>query len=158
MCSSSSHVSLYPNPHTQNSKNHDKSFQFAKLTPPHLSKFHLFSLSAQFLILQTSATMPVAAMGSVSGGIGFLSQLFTSDSPASTHQFCCFSVNSSPLHMNFARSSCLVKRGSLLSTRVSVSTTGNAKIDGIDGQLSLSSDEIKPTRVRLFIHICKVET
>ncbi|KAH0634491.1 hypothetical protein KY284_037277 [Solanum tuberosum] len=90
--------------------------------------------------------MSVAAMGIVSGGNGFLSQFFTSDSAASTHQFCCFSVNSSPLHMNFSRSGCLVKRGSLLSPRVSVSTTGNAKIDGVDDQLSLSSDEIKPAR------------
>ncbi|KAG5588667.1 hypothetical protein H5410_049101 [Solanum commersonii] len=90
--------------------------------------------------------MSVAAMGTVSGGNGFLSQFFTSDSAASTHQFCCFSVNSSPLHMNFSRSGCLVKRGSLLSPRVSVSTTGNAKIDGVDDQLSLSSDEIKPAR------------
>ncbi|KAF3642665.1 Nucleic acid-binding proteins superfamily isoform 2 [Capsicum annuum] len=87
-------------------------------------------------------------MGTVSSGIGFLSQFFASDSAASTHQFCCFSANSSPLHVNFSRSAagCLVKRGSLLSTRVSVSTTGNAKIDGIDDQLSLSSDEIKPSR------------
>lgn len=100
--------------------------------------------------------MPVAAMGTVSGGIGFLSQFFTSDSAASTHQFCCFSVNSSPLHMNFSRSGCLVKRGSLLSPRVSVSTTGNAKIDGVDDQLSLSSDEIKTARVRPFIRICIV--
>ncbi|XP_004248019.1 uncharacterized protein [Solanum lycopersicum] len=90
--------------------------------------------------------MSVAAMGIVSGGIGYLSQLFTSDIAASTHQFCCFSVNSSPLHMNFSRSGCLVKRGSLLSPRVSVSTTGNAKIDGVDDQLSLSPDEIKPAR------------
>ncbi|KAJ8530788.1 hypothetical protein K7X08_023669 [Anisodus acutangulus] len=86
-------------------------------------------------------------MCTVSGGIGFLSQLFTSDSVTSTHQFCCFSANSSPLHMNFPRNSCLLKRGSLLSPRVSVSTTGNnAKIDGVNDQLSLSPDEIIPDR------------
>ncbi|PHT39176.1 Ubiquinol oxidase 2, mitochondrial [Capsicum baccatum] len=63
-------------------------------------------------------------MGTVSSGIGFLSQFFASDYAASTHQFCCFSANSSPLHVNFSRSAagCLVKRGSLLSTRVSVLT------------------------------------
>ncbi|XP_060180476.1 uncharacterized protein LOC132610208 isoform X2 [Lycium barbarum] len=91
--------------------------------------------------------MASVTMGTVSGNIGFLSQLFTSDCAVSTHQFCCFSANSSPLHINFPRKSCLLKRGSLLSTRVSVSTTGNnAKIDGVDDQLSLSPDEIKPAR------------
>ncbi|CAN4120885.1 unnamed protein product [Withania somnifera] len=80
-------------------------------------------------------------MGTVSSGIGFLSQVFTSDSA----QVCCFSASSSPLHiMNFSRSGCLMKRGTVLSsTRVSVSTTGNAKTDD---QLSLSNDEIKPAR------------
>ncbi|KAK4341503.1 hypothetical protein RND71_040004 [Anisodus tanguticus] len=49
--------------------------------------------------------------------------------------------------MNFPRNSCLLKRGSLLSPRVSVSTTGNnAKIDGVNDQLSLSPDEIIPDR------------
>ncbi|CAN4090783.1 unnamed protein product [Withania somnifera] len=81
-------------------------------------------------------------MGTVSSGIGFLSQFFTSDSA----QICYFSANSSPLHMNFSRIGCLMKRGSLLSTRVSVSTTGNAKIDGVDYQLSLSNDEIRLAR------------
>ncbi|XP_047265018.1 uncharacterized protein LOC107865557 isoform X3 [Capsicum annuum] len=87
-------------------------------------------------------------MGTVSSGIGFLSQFFASDYAASTHQFCCFSANSSPLHVNFSRSAagCLVKRSSLLSSRVSVLTAGNSKIDGVDDQLSLSSDEIKPAR------------
>lgn len=151
------HTSVSTQIHTtQISQNHEKSFQFAKLTPPHLSKFNLFSISVQILIIRLVLIMSVAAMGIVSGGIGYLSQLFTSDIAASTHQFCCFSVNSSPLHMNFSRSGCLVKRGSLLSPRVSVSTTGNAKIDGVDDQLSLSPDEIKPARVRPFIRICIV--
>ncbi|XP_075113018.1 uncharacterized protein LOC107761621 [Nicotiana tabacum] len=72
-----------------------------------------------------------------------LSQFFTSDS-VSTHHSCCFSANSSPLHVNFSLSSCLLKRGCLLSPRVSVST-GNAKIDGVDQQ-SLAPDEIKQDR------------
>ncbi|OIT37703.1 PREDICTED: uncharacterized protein LOC109240401 isoform X1 [Nicotiana attenuata] len=72
-----------------------------------------------------------------------LSQFFTSDS-VSTHHSCCFSANSSPLHVNFSLSSCLLKRGCSLSPRVSVSTN-NAKIDGVDQQ-SLAPDEIKQDR------------
>lgn len=79
-----------------------------------------------------------------------LSQFFTSDS-VSTHHSCCFSANSSPLHVNFSLSSCLLKRGCLLSPRVSVSTS-NAKIDGVDQQ-SLAPEEIKQDRVRPFSHI-----
>ncbi|KAM3249301.1 putative protein isoform X4 [Capsicum annuum] len=97
-------------------------------------------------------------MGTVSSGIGFLSQFFASDYAASTHQFCCFSANSSPLHVNFSRSAagCLVKRSSLLSSRVSVLTAGNSKIDGVDDQLSLSSDEIKPARSRVVELLCRL--
>ncbi|XP_009619606.1 uncharacterized protein LOC107831599 isoform X2 [Nicotiana tabacum] len=72
-----------------------------------------------------------------------LSQFFTSDSVSTQHS-CCFSANSSPLHVNFSLSSCLLKRGCLLSPRVSVSTS-NAKIDGVDQQ-SLAPEEIKQDR------------
>ncbi|XP_075085343.1 uncharacterized protein LOC107831599 isoform X1 [Nicotiana tabacum] len=76
-----------------------------------------------------------------------LSQFFTSDSVSTQHS-CCFSANSSPLHVNFSLSSCLLKRGCLLSPRVSVSTS-NAKIDGVDQQ-SLAPEEIKQDRPRVY--------